>query len=370
MNLSEAEAHAQLGLPVPKGTPYRSLKLLISKLSWFFLHHQVAFNTDVLGALDTEVLGAAGLLARIEAQEASLNAQSVVLDTLGRDVWAAISAQTNQIDAQGGDLWSAIAAQTAAHAQELENLNRDLWSALSAQTKLLDEWSKDLWSALKDLWSALSAQTNQLDERSREMWSAITNQTDQADTVGRDLWESLGKVWTAVADAREVLEEGQAALQIHVDLMQRQAFARHHEGIGALRSELVEMSLQFGEIQEMIDGAAAVVGRQFDEVRKEIETAAADTRRRQGTVDLLLNEVRRSLPEPISTEALENLPSPLDALYADFEETFRGSASSVAQRVQGYLPDILSLHRLGPVVDLGSGRGEWLELLKDAGVDA
>ena len=37
MNLSEAEAHAQLGIPVPKGTPNRFLKRLVAKLSWFFL---------------------------------------------------------------------------------------------------------------------------------------------------------------------------------------------------------------------------------------------------------------------------------------------------------------------------------------------
>lgn len=61
------------------------------------------------------------------------------------------------------------------------------------------------------------------------------------------------------------------------------------------------------------------------------------------------------------------------SLYADFTDRFRGSTEQVTGKLTGYLPDV---HRLvrdqdgGGVVDVGSGRGEWLALLRDAGVPA
>jgi len=65
------------------------------------------------------------------------------------------------------------------------------------------------------------------------------------------------------------------------------------------------------------------------------------------------------------------------ALYADFTDRFRGSTAEVTAKLAGYLPDVRRLVDAarpagtgGGVVDVGSGRGEWLALLQDAGVSA
>lgn len=60
----------------------------------------------------------------------------------------------------------------------------------------------------------------------------------------------------------------------------------------------------------------------------------------------------------------------LDAYYAAFEDSFRGSAAEIKERLRlylGHLPPAAPSH---PVVDVGCGRGEWLELLGDAGFTA
>jgi SAM-dependent methyltransferase len=54
-------------------------------------------------------------------------------------------------------------------------------------------------------------------------------------------------------------------------------------------------------------------------------------------------------------------------VYAGFEDIFRGSEEFIRERQRVYLDVIGSK---GPVVDLGSGRGEMLSLLMEAGVDA
>jgi SAM-dependent methyltransferase len=56
------------------------------------------------------------------------------------------------------------------------------------------------------------------------------------------------------------------------------------------------------------------------------------------------------------------------AIYDAFTDRFRGSTAEVRAKLEGYLPDVRRLVGTGGVVDLGCGRGEWLTLLRDAGV--
>ncbi|MDQ7090765.1 MAG: class I SAM-dependent methyltransferase [Methylococcales bacterium] len=59
--------------------------------------------------------------------------------------------------------------------------------------------------------------------------------------------------------------------------------------------------------------------------------------------------------------------------YQAFEEKYRGSSELIQTRLEVYFPFIESLIKLSPkanAVDLGCGRGEWLALLKEWGIDA
>lgn len=59
--------------------------------------------------------------------------------------------------------------------------------------------------------------------------------------------------------------------------------------------------------------------------------------------------------------------------YRAFEDRHRGSRDLIRQRLQVYLPFIDALKQMygkGLALDLGCGRGEWLELLADNGCDA
>jgi SAM-dependent methyltransferase/glycosyltransferase involved in cell wall biosynthesis len=59
--------------------------------------------------------------------------------------------------------------------------------------------------------------------------------------------------------------------------------------------------------------------------------------------------------------------SDADDRYRRFEDLFRGSEATIATRQEVYVP---LLHDHAPVLDVGCGRGELLELLRDAGVEA
>ncbi|MGA8295469.1 MAG: class I SAM-dependent methyltransferase [Acidimicrobiales bacterium] len=155
-----------------------------------------------------------------------------------------------------------------------------------------------------------------------------------------------------------------------LDLVIRQSFIRYHEGVGALQREIGEISQRLERALTESERSSQDTKRDLKEKVRIIELGLADVRYRVGQVDLFLNEVKRSLPEPPVPERLAELPGALANLYPSFEEVMRGSEVVVKERARAYLDDIVEIDRKGPVLDLGCGRGEWLELLRDAGIDA
>jgi O-antigen chain-terminating methyltransferase len=60
-----------------------------------------------------------------------------------------------------------------------------------------------------------------------------------------------------------------------------------------------------------------------------------------------------------------------DGLYSQLETAFRGTREQVLELQRIYLPDVTQLKASGaPVLDIGCGRGEWLELLREADIPA
>jgi O-antigen chain-terminating methyltransferase len=61
-----------------------------------------------------------------------------------------------------------------------------------------------------------------------------------------------------------------------------------------------------------------------------------------------------------------------DDFYRAFEDRYRGSRELILSRLRVYLPFVEPLKRIYPecrAVDLGCGRGEWIELMGEVGID-
>ena len=71
----------------------------------------------------------------------------------------------------------------------------------------------------------------------------------------------------------------------------------------------------------------------------------------------------------ISASTTERTVQPVDpTIYAAIEEHFRGSREAISSRQKSYLPFLEKAKQENlPVLDLGCGRGEWLEILKGEG---
>jgi ubiquinone/menaquinone biosynthesis C-methylase UbiE len=72
--------------------------------------------------------------------------------------------------------------------------------------------------------------------------------------------------------------------------------------------------------------------------------------------------------QPANAELSELVAHRLDAFYFSFENRFRGPREEIKKRMRFYLPLVESCgagKRGRPIIDLGCGRGEWLELLRE-----
>ena len=92
----------------------------------------------------------------------------------------------------------------------------------------------------------------------------------------------------------------------------------------------------------------------------------------QNSFDLLLDHFarrKRPLPEPAARSLSEELQhQATDNFYVAFENQFRGSREVIKERLTFYLPIVQETKARtgdGTALDLGCGRGEWLELLKE-----
>ena len=77
-------------------------------------------------------------------------------------------------------------------------------------------------------------------------------------------------------------------------------------------------------------------------------------------------------PSTTTTESITTDDNRLDSLYASLEDRFRGSPDEIKERFSLYLPFIRQACTADNprVVDLGCGRGEWLELLQREKISA
>jgi len=158
------------------------------------------------------------------------------------------------------------------------------------------------------------------------------------------------------------------------------------------------MTLAVGELRERLEsvGREKLARLDFDTAMLEVSSktkeairevfqplAAQSSDLRRNLLDqdrrlrMFLEEARRRLPGPFSQEQVESLVSlgnhRLDAMYATFEDHFRGTRADIRNRQSIYVPLVRAAcagMTDAMVLDLGCGRGEWLETLRDEGISA
>jgi O-antigen chain-terminating methyltransferase len=159
----------------------------------------------------------------------------------------------------------------------------------------------------------------------------------------------------------------------------------------ALHDRLNAASARIDEAHRKGDAAHDEIGRlahRLDDLHHRLETEVEALRAARTESALALQLLARRLDARDRADraaaapagsAADREPAPdadlqhfLDRFYNRLEGACRGAEEEIADRLRVYLPDMeRAAARTGglPVMDLGCGRGEWLSLLRDAGID-
>jgi SAM-dependent methyltransferase len=119
--------------------------------------------------------------------------------------------------------------------------------------------------------------------------------------------------------------------------------------------------------------ATSGVADGLDRLRAETSRGIDELGRRAGIQESRLTLVEASpatkpAPMPSPAIGISQAPGIPPGVYALFEERFRGSPREIAERQRFYLDFVRGAP--GPVLDVGCGRGEFLGLLRAAGISA
>jgi SAM-dependent methyltransferase len=134
----------------------------------------------------------------------------------------------------------------------------------------------------------------------------------------------------------------------------------------ATRSDAADLRTALVDSRTQIDTLAAEISKQVSELHGILteQQVQHDSARQQ------VREFESRLADLINHVAPKITSLDADAFYLAFENQFRGTRDDIKERSRIYLP-YLAEAGVGtadkPLLDLGCGRGEWLELLRENG---
>lgn len=189
-------------------------------------------------------------------------------------------------------------------------------------------------------------------------------------------WAFNLDVHRALSDALADIRAEKASLDtVRAGLVTMEILSDTREA--SVRNDLDELRGSVGYQIDTLNESTERLNERLDEMATSVNRIAADLQRSRGelsrhraVVDLVLRELRSSViaDGPDISAITRPLDESYDSFYEDFESVFRGSREDIMETQRPYLDLVTDLS--GPVLDIGPGRGEWLELLKAAGVEA
>ena len=206
---------------------------------------------------------------------------------------------------------------------------------LSGAIASVEEHKADRSMQMERLMAAIS----NVDQRKADLAQLADLQLLYQGCVTRMEWESVVGEMASKATSQATREQVEHLLSEHQAVVKK---------LYSYREELVDVERRLAMLRA-------------DLRKKELNSEAA---RRKG----------QNQEEPLSRASAHAEDDGFtDALYASFEDLFRGTRSDIKSRQTIYLDEMRAIQagtELRPILDIGCGRGEWLELLREQNLRA
>ena len=209
--------------------------------------------------------------------------------------------------------------------------------------------------------------TNASDPASKRQGSASTLQR---------LWSWVSGV-PAISDIRNVADSATNSARIlgaqiaranQMDVL----FEELKQHVWESFRQIAEANQRLAETNQRLAESLAEISRNSDATRAQVQGLRREIMFQQHRLSRLGESISisESAPSQIGKDLYDER---IDSLYVAFEDVFRGSRDDIKSRLAPYLEQIKQAGLGGPdkpILDIGCGRGEWLELLREHGLEA
>jgi len=288
----------------------------------------------------------------------------------------------------------------------LRHLRQSEFYFLARQQQIVDhddQFHKHLAEALTQISATTLAGTETAANQQRVIESLLQQQKDLA--VRQIEFNNLMEV--RLIDSRQHVDELTTALKQQLD-EQKENYLRQYQGLAQQTAEQIQRLLhhqqeqvseqkellrqhqqlsqqaaeqteeqlrqQREQTQQVAEQLTQQMAQQIERLLRGQQLAQTEIVMQERRLTLLLEEARKHSPDALDQPVLQLMATEedhlLDPLYASFEDQFRGEREEIKNRLRVYLPILKGANVLRDVLDIGSGRGEWLEILKQEGVRA
>jgi SAM-dependent methyltransferase len=364
------------------GWPIVLAKKLIRRLLTPILERQVTYNTT-----NTQLVSAIWAHGKVISQQQEVAFQTLCTEMGAQQEAVLQTLRTEMVTQQDAVLQTLRTEMATQQEAVLQTLRAEMEAQKQAILQALRmEMEGQKQAILQTLRTEMAEQQG---AASQSLQALRTEAAEQIEKVGLQRAAAFQAFReTVVGQVERLGQQQDTAIQALRDMVVGQVERlgqQQDTAIQALRDMVVGQVERLGEqLHNQLaerDARLAQLGEQLHHqlaerdarlVQQKTQLILQDRR-----ITILLEEARKRLPEPFSQEQLQVMAAeekrPLEALYVSFEDHFRGTREDIKERCKVYLP-LIKEAGLGtdgmPILDLGCGRGEWLELLREEGLQA
>jgi O-antigen chain-terminating methyltransferase len=220
-------------------------------------------------------------------------------------------------------------------------------------------------------------------ERQQAFNSALVDHVNRSLSAARDTDTAraasagiAGELFEQLATFHAHLIQYLQQVTLYVDTKDRlaagQLMAAYDAAINALTDELMRRAESMAAREARVDGRVSAVAAEHEELRGTLTTLQQATLMLRREMERLLSRDQASVASPQPSGTAPTPPVASSALldsykYVGFEDRFRGSRDDIRARLESYVGLFADA---SDVLDVGCGRGEFLDLLRSAGISA
>jgi O-antigen chain-terminating methyltransferase len=219
--------------------------------------------------------------------------------------------------------------------------------------------------------------TARLTEENNKRIAERAQLAERVEQLAEKLAERLEQLAATQEQVARRIEHLVAVQQTMKDELSAQIAREAAKSAAAQQAIRNEVSARLTEGQNQINQHARslteLVQERINQFSQRLQHVRAQLGAQETRLASWLKETRRQEPGADEQQPVDSGPQIRlfsDALYSSFEDAFRGRRTEIKERLRIYLPILKTAGISADILDLGCGRGEWLELLKEEGMEA